>query len=153
MATPGDFIMLLTCWAQLIGPLHYFANMGKNISRDLIHAEQLLEIMQMKPTVRNKDDAKPLDLPSSQVSFKNVCFSYDKQKEILKNVSIEVAPGTTVAFVGATGAGKSTILKLLDRFYDVSEGSIEIDGQDIRDVDVYRYVSTCPWAVRPPGAS
>ena len=137
-ATPGDFIMLLTYWAQLIGPLHYFANMGKNISRDLIHAEQLLEIMQTKPSVRNKEGAKALELPTGRVSFKDVCFSYDKQKEILKKVNFEVEPGTTVAFVGATGAGKSTILKLLDRFYDVSDGSITIDGQDLRDVDIYR---------------
>lgn len=137
-ATPGQFIMLLTYWSQLVSPLSFFAGLGKSISKDLIHAEQLLEIMQTKPSVVNKDGATPLQLKGGNVRFSHVHFSYDKKKEILKDIDFTVAPGTTVAIVGTTGAGKSTILKLLDRFYDVTGGSIEIDGQDIRDVDLYR---------------
>ncbi|KAK4231745.1 hypothetical protein QBC38DRAFT_203198 [Podospora fimiseda] len=136
-ATPGQFIMLLTYWAQLVAPLTFFAGLGKSISRDLIHAEQLLEIMQTKPTVKNKEGAGPLHFKAGRVRFDHVSFSYDKKKEILKNINFEATPGMTVAFVGATGAGKSTILKLLDRFYDVTKGSIQIDGQDIRDVDLF----------------
>ncbi|KAK4204056.1 hypothetical protein QBC40DRAFT_8998 [Triangularia verruculosa] len=135
--TPGKFIMLLTYWAQLVAPLTFFAGLGKTISKDLIHAEQLLEIMQTKPTIENKEGAPPLHFTGGRVKFENVCFSYDKKKEILKNIDFEATPGMTVAFVGATGAGKSTILKLLDRFYDVTRGSITIDGQDIRDVDLF----------------
>ncbi|KAB5580862.1 hypothetical protein GE09DRAFT_454880 [Coniochaeta sp. 2T2.1] len=135
-ATPGDFIMLLTYWSQLSGPLAFFANLGKSISRDFIGAEKLLEIMLTKPTVISKEGAPPLDFKGGQVRFDHVSFSYDKKKETLKDVSLDVPPGTTVAFVGATGAGKSTILKLLDRFYDPTEGSIMIDGQDIRDVEL-----------------
>ena len=137
-ATPGQFIMLLTYWAQLVAPLNFFAGLGKNISRNLIHAEQLLDIMKTKPTVVNKDDAEELKLIGGAVDFDHVYFSYDGKKQILKDIDFSVAPGTTVAFVGPTGAGKSTILKLLDRFYDVTKGSIKIDGQDIRDVDLYR---------------
>lgn len=141
-ATPGDFIMLLTYWAQLVAPLTFFASLGKTISRDLLQAEQLLEIMQTKPTVVSKEGAPPLRLSGGgEVRFDGVYFSYDKKKEILKDVNFTATPGMTVAFVGATGAGKSTILKLLDRFYDVTRGSISIDGQDIRDVDLYRYES------------
>ncbi|KAK4160947.1 hypothetical protein QBC43DRAFT_108502 [Cladorrhinum sp. PSN259] len=136
-ATAGQFIMLLTYWAQLVAPLTFFAGLGKSISRDLIHAEQLLEIMQTKPTIKNKEGAGPLHFQAGRVRFDHVSFSYDHQKQILKNINFEATPGMTVAFVGATGAGKSTILKLLDRFYDVTEGSIEIDGQDIRDVDLF----------------
>lgn len=136
-ATPGQFIMLLTYWAQLVAPLTFFAGLGKSISRDLIHAEQLLEIMQTKPTIRNKEGAPPLHFTAGRVQFDQVSFSYDKKKEILKGIDFEATPGMTVAFVGATGAGKSTILKLLDRFYDVTKGSIKIDGQDIRDVDLF----------------
>ncbi|KAK4658476.1 hypothetical protein QC762_102140 [Podospora pseudocomata] len=135
--TPGKFIMLLTYWAQLVAPLTFFAGLGKTISKDLIHAEQLLEIMQTKPTIKNKEGAPPLHFTGGRVKFENVCFSYDKKKEILRNIDFEATPGMTVAFVGATGAGKSTILKLLDRFYDVTKGSITIDGQDIRDVDLF----------------
>ncbi|TLD11895.1 hypothetical protein PspLS_11231 [Pyricularia sp. CBS 133598] len=134
-ATAGQFIMLLTYWGQLVSPLNYFAGLGKTISRNLVQAEQLLEIMQRKPSVLNKNGAPALELSGARVRFDKVGFSYDGKKKILSNVSFEAPPGTTVAFVGATGAGKSTILKLLGRFYDVNEGSITIDGQDIRDVD------------------
>jgi ABC-type transport system involved in Fe-S cluster assembly fused permease/ATPase subunit len=138
--TPGQFIMLLTYWSQLVAPLSFFSNLGKSISKDLIGAEQLLEIMQTKPTVISKEGAPPLNFVRGRVRFDHVNFSYDKKKDIIKDVSFSVDPGTTVAFVGATGAGKSTILKLLDRFYDVTGGSIEIDGQDIREVELSRYV-------------
>ncbi|KAK3394487.1 hypothetical protein B0H63DRAFT_47383 [Podospora didyma] len=135
--TPGDFTMLLTYWAQLVAPLTFFANLGKTLSRDLIQAEQLLEIMQTKPTIVNKEGALPLEFNGGHVRFDKVCFSYDNKKDILKDISFTATPGMTIAFVGATGAGKSTILKLLDRFYDVTSGSIQIDGQDIRDVDLF----------------
>ncbi|KAJ4420502.1 hypothetical protein N0V85_000578 [Neurospora sp. IMI 360204] len=136
-ATAGQFVMLLTYWSQLVSPLTFFASLGKSISGDLIRAESLLEIMQMKPTVLSKEGAPPLDFQGGHVQFENVSFSYDKKKPILKNVNFQAAPGTSVACVGATGAGKSTMLKLLDRFYDVTGGSIKIDGQDIRDVDLF----------------
>ncbi|KAL2198970.1 hypothetical protein P885DRAFT_31750 [Corynascus similis CBS 632.67] len=136
-ATPGDFIMLLTYWAQLVSPLTFFAGLGKSISRDLLQAEQLLEILQTKPSVLSKEGAPPLHFDRGEVRFDHVYFSYDNKKEILKDINFTATPGMTVAFVGATGAGKSTILKLLDRFYDVTKGSIKIDGQDIRDVDLY----------------
>ena len=137
-ATPGQFIMLLTYWAQLVAPLVFFAGLGKTISRDLLQAEQLLEILQTKPSVVSREGAPPLRFSGGEVRFENVWFSYDKKKDILKDINFTATPGMTVAFVGATGAGKSTILKLLDRFYDVTQGSIKIDGQDIRDVDLFR---------------
>ena len=137
-ATAGQFIMLLTYWAQLVAPLNFFAGLGKSISRNLIQAEQLLEIMTTKATVVSKEDAKELKFVGGSVDFKHVSFSYDNKKPILKDIDFTIAPGTTVAFVGATGAGKSTILKLLDRFYDVTDGCIKIDGQDIREVELYR---------------
>ena len=138
-STPGQFVMLLTYWTQLVAPLTFFAGLGKSISRNFIHAEQLLEIMNTKPTVVSKEDAHALVFSGGAVEFDNVTFSYNDKKDILKDISFKVEPGTTVAFVGATGAGKSTILKLLDRFYDVTEGSIKIDGQDVRDVHLQRY--------------
>ncbi|KIH89674.1 vacuolar ABC heavy metal transporter [Sporothrix brasiliensis 5110] len=135
-STPGQFAMLLTYWTQLVAPLTFFAGLGKSISRNFIHAEQLLEIMNTKPTVVSKENADDLEFSGGTVEFKDVSFSYNDKKDIVKNISFHVPSGMTVAFVGATGAGKSTILKLLDRFYDVTEGSIKIDGQDIRDVDL-----------------
>ncbi|KAI1437170.1 hypothetical protein GGR50DRAFT_686003 [Xylaria sp. CBS 124048] len=133
-ATPGDFVMLLTYWGQLTSPLQFFSTMGRTISQSLVQVERLLEVMLTKPTVVDKPGARPLKLKGGKVEFRNVSFSYDKKKDILKGVKLFAPPGTTVAFVGATGAGKSTIFKALDRFYDVTGGSILIDGQDIRDV-------------------
>ncbi|KAI0389028.1 hypothetical protein F5Y17DRAFT_158252 [Xylariaceae sp. FL0594] len=135
-ATAGDFVMLLTYWAQLTSPLQFFSSMGRNLSQSLVHVERLLEVMRTKATVGDKPGARPLKFKGGKVEFRNVSFSYDKKKEILKGVKLVVSPGTTVAFVGATGAGKSTIFKVLGRFYDVTGGSILIDGQDIRDVTV-----------------
>ncbi|KAF7552419.1 hypothetical protein G7046_g7413 [Stylonectria norvegica] len=136
-ATSGQFAMLLMYWAQLTSPLQFFAKLGKNISDDFIDAERLLDIMRTKPSVENQKGARPLKFVAGEVEFDKVCFSYDKQKGIIKDVSFQVPAGQTVAFVGATGAGKSTLLKLLDRFYDVTDGCIRIDGQDIRDVDLF----------------
>ncbi|KAI0872690.1 hypothetical protein GGS24DRAFT_491276 [Hypoxylon argillaceum] len=133
-ATPGDFVMLLTYWSQLTSPLQFFSSMGRSISQSLVQVERLLEVMLTKPTVIDKPNARPLKLKGGKVEFRNVSFSYDKKKDILKGVKLSAPSGTTVAFVGATGAGKSTIFKVLDRFYDVTGGSILIDGQDIRDV-------------------
>lgn len=136
-ATSGQFAMLLMYWAQLTSPLQFFAKLGKNVSDDFIEAERLLDIMRTKPSVENHKGARPIKFEAGEVQFDNVSFSYDKQKGIINNVSFHVPAGQTVAFVGATGAGKSTLIKLLDRFYDVAEGSIRIDGQDIRDVDLF----------------
>ncbi|KAK5996663.1 Heavy metal tolerance protein [Cladobotryum mycophilum] len=136
-ATSGQFAMLLMYWAQLTSPLQFFARLGKNMSDDFIDAERLLDVMKTKPSVENRKGARPLKFVSGEVEFDNVCFSYDKKKEIISEVNLQIPAGMTVAFVGATGAGKSTLLKLLDRFYDVTSGSVKIDGQDIREVDLF----------------
>lgn len=136
-ATSGQFAMLLMYWSQLTSPLQFFAKLGKSMSDDFIDAERLLDIMKTKPTVENKKGARPLKFAAGDVEFDGVCFSYDGRKGTIKGISLSVPAGETVAFVGATGAGKSTLLKLLDRFYDVTDGCIRIDGQDIREVDLF----------------
>ncbi|KXH50122.1 ABC transporter [Colletotrichum simmondsii] len=136
-ATPGDLTMLLMYWAQLTSPLRFMASLGKKIGSDLIDAERLLDIMKKEPTIINKKGARPLKLIGGNVDFNDVSFTYDSKKKIINSISLSVPGGQTVAFVGATGAGKSTMLKLLNRFYDASEGSILIDGQDVRDVDLH----------------
>lgn len=136
-ATSGQFAMLLMYWAQLTSPLQFFAKLGKSMSDDFIDAERLLDVMNTKPTVESKKNARPLKFISGEVEFDRINFSYDKQKGVINDISLKVPGGQTVAFVGATGAGKSTILRLLDRFYDVTSGAVRIDGQDIRDVDLF----------------
>ena len=101
-------------------------------------AERLLELFRMKPTITDSPQAKPLVLSKGEVKFDHASFAYDDRTPLLKNVSFAVPAGKTIALVGETGGGKSTILKLIDRFYDVKSGSISIDGQDIRDVTLQR---------------
>ena len=102
-------------------------------------AERLLELFQTKPTVTDAPDAKPLKFQEGSIRFEKVTFAYDQRSSTLKNVSFTVPGGKTVALCGETGGGKSTILKLIDRFYDCASGSITIDGQDLRDVQLSRY--------------
>ncbi|OBT67108.1 hypothetical protein VE03_04531 [Pseudogymnoascus sp. 23342-1-I1] len=134
--SPGDFVILLTYWAQLRGPLTFFSNAYKKISESLMDAEHLLELFRAKPTVVDREDAQPLVFKKGNVVFDNVHFHYEARKETLRDINFSVPGGSTIALVGETGSGKSTVLKLLDRFYDVTDGSIKIDGQDIRDVTV-----------------
>ncbi|KFY12165.1 hypothetical protein V492_04048 [Pseudogymnoascus sp. VKM F-4246] len=134
--SPGDFVILLTYWAQLRGPLTFFSNAYKKISESLMDAEHLLELFLAKPTVVDREDAQPLVFKKGEVVFDDVHFHYEARKETLRDINFTVPGGSTIALVGETGSGKSTILKLLDRFYDVTDGSIKIDGQDIRDVTV-----------------
>jgi len=130
----GSFVILLTYWAQLSGPLTFFGTTFRQISKDFLDAEQLLQVLKYKPSVADRVGAKPLVLSQGEIEFNNVHFSYDSQRQTLKGISFRALPGQTVALVGESGGGKSTILKLLFRFYDVAQGSIKIDGQDIRDV-------------------
>ena len=105
-------------------------------------AERLLELFQTKPTITDLPNAKPLKLSKGVIKFDRVSFAYDERKPTLKDVSFTVPAGKTVALVGETGGGKSTMLKLIDRFYDCKSGSISIDGQDIRDVQLSRFVQS-----------
>ncbi|TVY92310.1 Heavy metal tolerance protein [Lachnellula willkommii] len=117
-------------------PLGFFTRMFKDVTYSLMDAERLLELFQTKPTITDSPNAKPLEFGHGMVKFDSVSFAYDKRKPTLAGVSFAVPAGKTVALVGETGGGKSTILKLISRFYDVNGGSISIDGQDIREVTV-----------------
>ena len=101
-------------------------------------AERLLQLFQTNPTIVDRPGAKPLKDGKGMISFDHVSFSYDGRKIALKDVSFTVPAGQTVALVGETGGGKSTILKLINRFYDCKSGSIAIDGQNVRDVTLNR---------------
>ena len=128
----GQFVTLFTYWSNLAGPLNTLSSAYREIAGNLADAEELLLLFQTKPSI--VDGPAELRLDEAQVDFEHVKFSYDGKKQILNDVNFHVKPGKTIALIGETGGGKSTILKLLFRFYDVTEGSILIDGQDIRNV-------------------
>lgn len=130
----GSFVMLLSYWAQLSGPLRFFASSFCGAVLDLVDAEDLLALLKRQPTVSDEEDAKKMILSTGEIEFRDVKFSYDNQRDIVRDINFKIAPGQTVALVGETGGGKSTIMKLISRFYDPKEGAVFIDGQDIRYV-------------------
>ncbi|KNG86259.1 abc transporter [Aspergillus nomiae NRRL 13137] len=133
-ASPGDFVFLIQYWDYLIWPIKYLTKDYRWLIGDLIDAERLLDLLTTKPTVPDKCDAFDLGPVQGYVEFQNVCFAYNTKDPAIRDINISAAPGAIIALVGATGAGKSSLVKLLLRHYDVTSGSIMIDGLDIRDV-------------------
>ncbi|TRX95056.1 hypothetical protein FHL15_004141 [Xylaria flabelliformis] len=132
----SDFVSLITYFAQLQAPLNFFGTFYTMLQNNLIEAERMLELFNETSGVVEKPDAK--DLPSAQgeIKFNNVTFSYQDKEPVLHGINFTVAPGTKTALVGESGSGKSTCLKLLFRFYDVADGSITVDGHDVRDLKI-----------------
>jgi ATP-binding cassette subfamily B protein len=132
--TVGDFVMVNAMMIQLYQPLNLMGMVYREIKQAIIDIEKMFAVLTRNPEVKDRADAKPLDVARGAVRFEDVQFSYDPDRPILKGVTFEVPAGKTVAIVGPSGAGKSTISRLLFRLYDVSGGRILIDGQDIRSV-------------------
>lgn len=132
----GDFVALLTYMAQLQAPLNYFGTFYRSIQMAMINAERLLELFKERPTVIDEPSAKELTSCQGEVRFNDVRFAYDPRKPALNGLDFMCAPGTTTALVGESGGGKSTIFRLLFRFYNLGGGSIQIDGHDVKDITI-----------------
>ncbi len=132
--TIGDLVLVNVFMLQLYLPMHFLGFVYREIKSSLIDMEKMFELLQQNREVQDQPSAAPLNIISGAVRFEQVAFSYEADRQILKNISFEIPPGAIVAVVGSSGAGKSTLSRLLFRFYDVQAGSIFIDGQDIRSV-------------------
>ena len=118
-------------------PMRSIAMLYNQLQSALAGAERIFEVIDTPPTIQDSPDAEPLPDIDGTVVFANVSFAYEPGEAVLSNVSLEAKPGETIALVGPTGAGKTTIISLLSRFYDVTDGQILIDGHDIRSVTQY----------------
>ena len=130
----GIIVAYLAYIRQFFQPLRSLAQLYNQLQSGLAGAERIFEVMDANATVADKPDAIPLDRIRGQVEFENVTFAYEEGKPVVQNVNMTVEPGQTIALVGPTGAGKTTVINLLGRFYDVQEGAIRVDGLDIRDI-------------------
>ena len=130
----GDITAVTLVMSQLYRPLNILGFAYREIKQALTDLENMFSLMDRKPEIEDKPDAKPIASGAGRVEFSNVDFHYEADRPILKDVSFTIEPGQTVAIVGPTGAGKSTLSRILFRFYDISSGQVLVDGEDIQAV-------------------
>ena len=132
--TIGDFVLVNAMMLQLYQPLYFVGLAYREIKQAATDIEAMWSVLAEDPEIKDRADARPLEVASGVISFDNVVFSYEPERKILKGVSFEVPSGKSLAVVGPSGSGKSTIARLLFRLYNVTSGRILIDGQDISEV-------------------
>lgn len=132
--TAGSLVAFLTYAVNISNPIKRLSRVIGNIQKALAAAQRVFDVLDLPEKIQNAPNAKLLPQVKGNVRFNDVSFEYNTGEEVLNHVSFEVKPGEMIAFVGPSGAGKSTVASLLPRFYDVTSGSISIDGEDIRDV-------------------
>ena len=133
VSTPGTFFSFLAALILLYEPIKRLTNVNNTIQQGIAGAQLVFSIIDAVPEIRNKPEAIPLPAISKAIDIRNVTFRYE-DTPVLKQINLTVRAGEAVAFVGMSGGGKTTLVNLIRRFYDVSEGQILIDGRDIRDV-------------------
>jgi subfamily B ATP-binding cassette protein MsbA len=132
--TPGTFFSFVTALLLAYQPLKSLAGLNASLQEGLAGAQRIFTVLDIEPAIRDKPGAAPLAVKGGEIRFGDVHFAYAGGAEALAGVSLTVPAGKTVALVGASGAGKSTILNLIPRFYDVGSGAVLVDGADLRDV-------------------
>jgi ABC-type transport system involved in Fe-S cluster assembly fused permease/ATPase subunit len=132
----GIFASLLAYMSQLQGPLNYFAGFSLSLQRSFINSERMLELLRKRPEVIDNFGATELTYCEGSIKFTGVKFFYDKEMHILDGLDFECEAGKTVAIVGETGGGKSTIFRLIYRFYNPAEGRLLVDGKDVQEITI-----------------
>ena len=132
--TLGDFVLVNAFLLQLYVPLNFLGYVFRTLQNSLVDISRMFSILDVEKEITDKADAKALRISNATIDFSKVSFDYNSDRPILKDVSFTVAGGQKIAIVGHSGAGKSTIARLIFRFYEITGGQILIDGQDIRDI-------------------
>ncbi|HEU0217977.1 MAG TPA: ABC transporter transmembrane domain-containing protein [Stellaceae bacterium] len=132
--TPGAFFSFIAALLLAYQPLKAIANLNASLQEGLAAAQRIFEVLDTEPQIKDLPGTRPLTVTGGEIRFENVRFGYQPHAVALDDVTLTIPAGSTVALVGPSGAGKSTVLNLIPRFYDVSSGSIAIDGQDVRAV-------------------
>ena len=130
----ADLLTFTLYIASFVSPMRKLSSFSEQFASGFAGLNRFVNIMRMEPTIQDKPDAKAMENVQGAIEVKNVSFAYDNNLDVLRNVSLQVEPGETIAIVGPSGGGKTTLCQLIPRFYDVDSGSISIDRQDIRDV-------------------
>lgn len=133
--TVGTFIAFGTYINMFWHPISNLSNFYNQIITNIAGAERIFEVLDTEPEIEDGEGAKELPELKGRVTFEHITFGYEEEK-VLNDVSFEIEPGETIALVGPTGAGKSTVINLISRFYDADEGSVKLDGYDVKDVTV-----------------
>ncbi len=131
----GQFMVFLAIFASVIQPAKSFSNGITSLQKGIASARRIFSVIDLEPAIVNKPNAKPLRSFETSIEFRNVSFAYEKEY-VLRNVNLEVKKGKTIALVGPSGGGKSTLADLVPRFYDPTEGDVCIDGVSLPDYDI-----------------
>ncbi len=143
----GQLISFLTALVGLFTPIKNLSRMSNTISQSVGAGERVFEIIDAHVDVKERSEAREMATCRGEVEFRNVSFAYNQNEPVLNNVNIKVAPGEVVALVGPSGAGKTTFINLIPRFFDVSDGAVLIDGTDVRDLtlnSMRRFIAMVP---------
>ena len=132
----ADLLLLLWYLGRFWEPLNTLSNFYNSLLSAMASMERIFEILDTQSDIQDQEGARPLPPIEGRVTFDHVTFSYDSEKTVLKDVSFDIPAGQTIALVGPTGAGKSTVVNLISRFYDVTGGRVLIDGHDVREVQL-----------------
>jgi ATP-binding cassette subfamily B protein len=145
--TMGSLLAFIAYAAMLYGPLQALGGIGERISRAMTSTQRVFEVLDTIPEIQDAEDAAAITTVMGEISYDHVTFGYDKHRPVLHDICLHVRPGEMIGLVGHSGAGKSTMMNLLCRFYDVDKGAVRIDGIDVKKIkneDLHRAIGIVP---------